>query len=108
MTHITTEVDEGPILRLAFNLGMEDPMLMSGEELHSSSSFGVFLNGGIAGVIVDSVKFISTFRKLRQLNYISGYVSIYPDLKQRAIYISSDSGRLCRCVMSEFYYFSYY
>jgi DNA-directed RNA polymerase III subunit RPC2 len=96
MTHITTEVEEGPILRLIYNLGVEDPMIMSGEELHALDSFVVFLNGGIAGVIIDHLKFIWTFRRLRRLGYVSRFVSIYPDQKQRAIYISSDMGRLCR------------
>jgi DNA-directed RNA polymerase III subunit RPC2 len=96
MTHITTEVEEEPILRLIYNLGVEDVMLMCGEELHDPQSFSVFLNGGIAGIICNHTKFIYTFRKLRRLGYISGFVSIYPDMKQRAMYISSDMGRLCR------------
>lgn len=96
MTHITTEVEEEPIVRLIFNLGVEDVMLMSGEECHDPSCFVVFLNGGIVGIVQNHTRFIYTFRNLRRLGYISGFVSIYPDLKQRAIYISSDMGRLCR------------
>lgn len=96
MTHITTEVEEEPILRLIYNLGVEDIMLMSGEELHDQTSYAVFMNGGIVGVVCNYTKFINTFRKLRRLGYVSGFVSIYPDLKHRAIYISSDMGRLCR------------
>ena len=37
MTHITTEVNEGPIIRLAFNVGVEDIHLLSGEELSNKS-----------------------------------------------------------------------
>ena len=33
MTHITTEVDEAPIARLALNLGVEDINLFTGEEM---------------------------------------------------------------------------
>jgi hypothetical protein len=67
-----------------------------GEELHALESFVVFLNGGIAGLIIDHLKFIWTFRRSRRLGYVSPFLSIYPDQKQRGIYISSDMGRLCR------------
>ncbi|CAL8109808.1 unnamed protein product [Orchesella dallaii] len=96
MTHITTEVEEQPILRLLFNLGVEDAMLLSGEELHEADVYTVYLNGGLVGIIRNFAKLIYLFRKLRRLGYVSGYVSIYPDLKQRTINISSDMGRLCR------------
>ena len=45
MTHITTDHDEGPIIRLAFNLGVEDIQLLSGAEITSKYVFTVFLNG---------------------------------------------------------------
>lgn len=45
MTHITTDLEEGPIIRLAFNLGVEDIQLLSGEEMTSPAVFMVFLNG---------------------------------------------------------------
>lgn len=45
MTHITTDLDEQPIIKLAFNLGVEDVSLLSGEELSSSEVYTVFLNG---------------------------------------------------------------
>lgn len=33
---------------------------------------------------------------MRRKGYISGYVSIYPSYLHKTVYISSDSGRLCR------------
>lgn len=45
MTHITTEVEEAPIIRLAFNIGVEDVNLLGGEEINSSQVYMVFLNG---------------------------------------------------------------
>lgn len=45
MTHITTDMEDGPIIKLAFNLGVEDVNLLSGEELSYPSVFLVFLNG---------------------------------------------------------------
>jgi DNA-directed RNA polymerase III subunit RPC2 len=45
MTHITTEVEEAPIVRLAFNIGVEDVNLLGGEEINSFQVYMVFLNG---------------------------------------------------------------
>lgn len=45
MTHITTDMEDGPIVKLAFNLGVEDINLLCGEELSYPSVFLVFLNG---------------------------------------------------------------
>lgn len=45
MTHITTDMEDGPIIKLAFNLGVEDVNLLCGEELSYPSVFLVFLNG---------------------------------------------------------------
>ena len=44
MTHITTDMEDGPIVKLAFNLGVEDVNLLCGEELSYPSVFLVFLN----------------------------------------------------------------
>jgi len=45
MTHITTDHNEAPIVRLAFNLGVEDIQLLSGAEITSKLVFMVYLNG---------------------------------------------------------------
>ena len=45
MTHITTEVDEEPIIEVAYNLGVEDIITFSGDEIHRSNVYLVFLNG---------------------------------------------------------------
>ena len=45
MTHITTDHEEAPIIRLAFNLGVEDINLLSGAEMTSTYVYIVFLNG---------------------------------------------------------------
>ncbi|KAK7891116.1 hypothetical protein WMY93_023079 [Mugilogobius chulae] len=42
MTHITTDMEDGPIVKLAFNLGVEDVNLLCGEELSYPSVFLVF------------------------------------------------------------------
>ena len=45
MTHVTTDMPEEPIIRLALNLGVEDIHLLSGEEINSSEVYLVFING---------------------------------------------------------------
>ncbi|MCL4124386.1 UNVERIFIED_CONTAM: hypothetical protein GTU68_027524 [Idotea baltica] len=96
MTHITTEVNSTPIIELAFNCGVEDINLLSGEELSQKDVFLVFLNGNILGVTRYRDKVVQVFRLMRRKNYISGFVSIYIHKKHKCIYISSDGGRLCR------------
>merc|ERR1719500_2124125 len=96
MTHITTEVDDGPIIRLAFNVGVEDIHLLSGEELSNKSIFTVFLNGNIIGVVKNYNKLVDTFKQARRCGFIKEFVSIYAHLKTRCVVISSDGGRLCR------------
>ena len=48
MTHITTDMEDGPIIKLAGNLGVEDVNLLCGEELSYPNVFLVFLNGRYA------------------------------------------------------------
>ena len=43
---------------LAFNVGVEDIHLLSGEELSNKSIFTVFLNGNILGVVKNHVKLV--------------------------------------------------
>ncbi len=96
MTHITTEVNEAPIVRLAFNVGVEDIHLLSGEELSNQAIFTVFLNGNIIGVVKNYDRLVDTFKRARRCGFIDEFVSIYAHLKTRCVYISSDGGRLCR------------
>ena len=49
MTHITTESDDTPIIRAAFNIGVEDINFLCGEELSHKSVYIVFLNGTDTG-----------------------------------------------------------
>ena len=50
MTHITTEVDEAPVIRNAFNSGVEDIRISGGKPLNDPEAFMVFINGNILGV----------------------------------------------------------
>ena len=96
MTHITTELDEAPIVRLAYNCGVEDMRLLSGEEVSDKRIFTVFLNGNILGVVRNYRKLVRVFKLLRRNGILNKFVSITPHLKTRCVLISSDGGRLCR------------
>lgn len=52
MTHITTEVDKVPVMRLAYNSGVEDIRLLSGEAINNLKVMMVFINGNILGVTI--------------------------------------------------------
>lgn len=45
MTHITTEMDVEPLIRLAFNVGVLDINLLGGEIIFGPNVYMVFLNG---------------------------------------------------------------
>ena len=96
MTHVTTDMEEEPLARIAFNLGVQDPGMLSGEELYQESVYMVFLNGTILGVVRNHARLVRIFRMLRRKCLISSFVSIYPQHKFRCVHISSDNGRLCR------------
>ena len=96
MTHITTDQEEEPIKRLAFNLGVEDIQYLSGEELSFPTVYIVFLNGNILGIVQDYKKLIRVFLMMRRSGRLSEFVSICPNHHQRCVFIAPDGGRVCR------------
>lgn len=61
MTHITTEVDEEPLIRLAFNVGVLDVNLLGGELIYGTYVYLVFLNGKQASLIIKNIAFINLY-----------------------------------------------
>lgn len=68
MTHITTEVDKNPVIRLAFNSGVEDIRLLGGESINNPKVMMVFINGNILGVTIG-------YQRLIQVNITSSHVT---------------------------------
>ncbi|KAJ9478866.1 DNA-directed RNA polymerase III subunit RPC2 [Pseudozyma hubeiensis] len=95
-THITTDVEEAPIARISFILGVEDIHLLTGAELYRPDSYVVFLNGNVLGVTRFPQRFVLHFRRLRRAGRISEFVSIYTNHHHQTVYIASDGGRICR------------
>lgn len=96
MTHITTSVEEEPIIKLALLLGAEDITMVTGNELYRPGVYVVNVNGGLVGVTNTPIKFVQNFRKLRRAGRTSEFVSIYINHSHRTIYLSCDGGRICR------------
>eukprot|EP01069_Polyplicarium_translucidae_P004028 Polyplicarium_translucidae@DN2474_c0_g1_i4.p1 len=96
MTHVTTDLEVKPILRLAFALGMEAAETLSGEELNDPGTFLVFVNGILMGVHRRPKEFMRCIRHMRRRGYVGEFVSVYDNEAHRAIYIAADGGRLCR------------
>ena len=96
MTHITTDVDEAPLEKLAFMLGVEDACLLTGAEMYRPDSYLVYLNGRVIGLTRFPLRFVSSFRKLRRAGRISEFVSIYTNTHLQSVHIASDAGRICR------------
>ncbi|KAG5340567.1 DNA-directed RNA polymerase III subunit [Termitomyces sp. Mn162] len=74
MTHITTDVDEEPIIRLAFMLGVEDITLATGTEIYGPHTFVVNVNGTIIGLTRYPTRFVAQFRKLRRARRMSEFL----------------------------------
>jgi len=73
MTHITTDDEEPPLIRLLYNMGVEDVTLMSGDEINQCAGDGktrkeknglVFLNGIIMGLHRRPYVLLSKFKKV--------------------------------------------
>ncbi|CAG8539382.1 19658_t:CDS:10, partial [Dentiscutata erythropus] len=93
MTHITTDDEEEPLKRLAFNLGVEDVNGLTGSELYQQNVYMVFLNGLMLGITRQPIDFVRDFRILRRCGRISEFVSIYVNHHHTAVHIASDGGR---------------
>lgn len=49
LAHVTSDQETGPVLRLCYDLGVEDVTRLSGGEVNGLRSSLVFLNGSIVG-----------------------------------------------------------
>ena len=115
MTHITTDVEEEPIIQIAHMLGVEggvfekpsynllittfcnpDISLSTGTEIYGPHTFVVNVNGTIIGLTRCPVRFVTKFRRLRRARRFSEFVSVYINHHHRAVHIACDGGRICR------------
>lgn len=95
LTHVTSDEPDAPVRRLAFDLGVEDVCMVSGEELNAGA-YIVFLNGLILGVHRRPHEFADRLRALRRVGLLGEFVSVYVHESQGSLHIASDGGRVCR------------
>ncbi|KAI3920228.1 hypothetical protein MKX01_017885 [Papaver californicum] len=62
MTHVTTDVEDGPLISLCHSLGVESLELISAEEIHFPNSFLVIFNGIILGKHRLPLRFATSMR----------------------------------------------
>ncbi|KAH8345506.1 hypothetical protein KR084_006687 [Drosophila pseudotakahashii] len=96
MTHITTEVEERPVMIVAFNAGVEDIREVSGNPINNPNVFLVFINGNVLGLTLNHKHLVRNLRYMRRKGRMGSYVSVHTSYTQRCIYIHTDGGRLCR------------
>uniref|UniRef100_A0A7S2DCI5 DNA-directed RNA polymerase subunit beta n=1 Tax=Octactis speculum TaxID=3111310 RepID=A0A7S2DCI5_9STRA len=96
LCHVTSDQDPEPICRLCFDLGTEDVQLLTGEEMHSDTTYLVFVNGLIVGAHSQPKRFVKYFRTLRRKGLVGEFVSVYLHSVHHAIYVATDGGRVCR------------
>ncbi|KAI1139563.1 beta and beta-prime subunits of DNA dependent RNA-polymerase [Hypoxylon sp. FL0543] len=98
MTHITTNVDEKPVMRWAFTLdsGVEPLQNFSGSEMHRKGTYIVYINGTPFALSRFPKRFAAKFRTMRRRGWISPFVSINVNPHLSAVHIATDEGRICR------------
>ena len=87
---LVTDISLGSVV------GAEDVTMMTGEEINAFDAYLVFLNGLIVGVHTKPAQLVEKVRQLRRGGRIGEFVSVYLNEVQRAVYIASDGGRVCR------------
>jgi DNA-directed RNA polymerase III subunit RPC2 len=98
LAHVTNdeESENDNLHHICFDLGVEDVTMLTGEEINAQSTYLVFLNGLIVGVHERPIDLVDKVRQLRRGGRIGEFVSVYLNMVQKAVYIASDGGRVCR------------
>lgn len=98
MTHITTNVDEGPVKKWIFTVdsGVEPIRNFTGREMHSPGTYMIHVNGTPFALTRYPKRFAAKFRTMRRRGWISPFVGINVNNHTSAVHIATDEGRICR------------
>jgi len=96
LAEITTDSDQNAISSILDDSGVRKIDLCLGSEFSQSSSHLVYINGGIYGITTQPHILLKAFRSIRRMGTIDKFVSIYLNVTEKSIFISSDNGRICR------------
>ncbi|OHT02643.1 DNA-directed RNA polymerase, beta subunit family protein [Tritrichomonas foetus] len=92
--HVTVWADPSSARRTLFNVGVEEISLFSGEEF--LQNYVVILNGEPIGVTAEPELVCARFREARRHKWVDRYTAIWTSPPKRCIFVSSESGRVCR------------
>ena len=98
LAHVTNdeESENEKLRQICFDIGVETITMLTGDEVNAPDTYLVFLNGLIVGVHTDPNLLVTKVRKLRRVGRVGEFVSVYLNVVQKAVYIASDGGRVCR------------
>lgn len=96
MTHITTNDEVEPILKLVTMLGANDITAVNGISIYLTGTYIIFVNGTPVATTDDPKGFLHGFRGFRRMGRISEFVSINLNHHHSAVHIATDDGRICR------------
>merc|ERR1719502_109805 len=96
LSHVTNDGDPKPVIRLCFDLGVEDVKSLTGAEMNSPYNYLVYVNGLIIGCHSKPEYLARMLRHVRRRGLMGEFVSIYLNELHRAVYIATDGGRVCR------------
>lgn len=98
LAHVTNdeEYEDSNLRRVCFDLGVEDVTMLSGHEINNEKIYLVFINGLIIGTHSNPQYLVKRVRELRRMARVGEFVSVYLNELQKAVYIASDGGRVCR------------
>ncbi|RMJ19527.1 DNA-directed RNA polymerase III subunit RPC2 [Fusarium euwallaceae] len=98
MTHITTNVEEGPVKETILTIDKEVEAIekFSGSMMHREGSYIIHINGTPFALTRNPKRFAQRFRTLRRRGGVSPFVGININTHFNAIHIATDEGRICR------------
>jgi DNA-directed RNA polymerase III subunit RPC2 len=98
MTHITTNVEEGPVKETILTIDKEVEAIekFSGSMMHREGSYIIHVNGTPFALTRNPKRFAQRFRTLRRRGGVSPFVGININTHFNAIHIATDEGRICR------------
>ena len=97
LAHVSTKENSYFVKWFIHNLGVCEINFLNSElSLKNIKLATVFINGNIVGFHPYPPKFLFTFRFLRRSGLIGKYTSIFWNSLLKSVYITTDSGRICR------------
>ena len=98
LAHVTNdeESENENLRRICFDLGVESVTMLTGDEVNAPDTYLIFLNGLIIGIHTRPIDLVAKVRRLRRIGRVGEFVSVYLNAVQKAVYIASDGGRVCR------------